>query len=139
MSKSEFVFSSFIKEHDDYDIAVPLEDYKSGKSQPLVDGNGRELIKEYVQNGVLITAWMGFIQAIDTNDSISSDGFLTDGIYIWRSYLPYYLDNHPNFRIESEFAEHIAAQKNSKYTVDEQALTRAEKAIVKLVNRNKID
>ena len=107
--------TGFIKEYNNIKEAVGLTELISVDSN---SGSDIEKIVKYLNNGVLLLAWMGYFIDEKTNKLIAPDSYLTDGIWIWPAYYPYYLQKYPSMRIDTDFLAHLE-NRNFELRLDE--------------------
>lgn len=101
---SEMKLVGFIKEHNFIKEAVSLNELISNSSESYA--NIEDVIK-YLNSGALLLAWMGYFIDEKTKKLIAPDSYFTDGIWIWPSYLPYYLGLYPSMKIDPNFLTHL--------------------------------
>ncbi|KKO89153.1 hypothetical protein AAW12_23775 [Sphingobacterium sp. Ag1] len=94
----------FIKEYNDIKEAVRLNELARKEVKPYSDVG--KIIK-YLDNGILLLAWMGYFVDVETKGLIAPDSYYTDGTWIWPSYFPYYLGRYPSMKIDRNFLIHI--------------------------------
>ncbi|RUT71316.1 hypothetical protein D0817_05420 [Flavobacterium cupreum] len=94
----------FIREHNDIVESVAYESIFFN-----VKNNEETIINttNYLNNGILVLAWMGYFKDLDNGDLIAPNSYYTDGSYIWPAYFSYYLKKYPNYKIDAEFLEHL--------------------------------
>ncbi|MNK36151.1 hypothetical protein D3C87_546940 [compost metagenome] len=123
-------YVGFIKEYNIIDSAKPLQDvikYHDVKPDYLD-------IINYLKDGILAFAWMGYFVDIETKALIAPDSYFTDGLWVWPAYLPYYLSKYPGMHLDHDFVEYLRL-KNYEITVCEFEIARIENEIsIKLNN-----
>ena len=101
-------FSGFIKEYGLEKIACkPFIDYKISR----INFFERNLILRYLRNGYTISSiMMSPFSLIEGREKENIGGLriLTDGQYIWPSYISYYVANH--YELDTSFLNHIRKQ-----------------------------
>ena len=107
--------TGFIKEYNSIKEAVSLNDLFTNtfESNDNVEG-----IIKYLNSGVLLMGWMGYFIDVKTKKLIAPDSYYTDGIWVWPSYLPYYLEMYPSMEIDPDFMAHLK-NRNFELMVDE--------------------
>jgi hypothetical protein len=126
-------YVGFIKEYNIIDSAKPLHDViKYHDDRPdYLD------IINYLKDGILAFAWMGYFVDIETKALIATDSYFTDGLWVWPAYLPYYLSKYPDMHLDHDFVEYLRL-KNYEITVCEFEMARIENEIsIKLNNSAK--
>ncbi len=94
----------FIKEHNSI---------KEAKEYSVIRGShstNQEIVANtiaYLNNGMLLLAWMGYFIDLEDGNLISPDSYYTDGIYIWPAYFPYYLKKYPCYPVDDDFLTHL--------------------------------
>jgi hypothetical protein len=94
----------FIKEYNNIKDAVNLDIWLNEKSSINTDS---EKILQYLDQGVLLLSWMGYFTDVKTKELIAPDSYYTDGVWVWPSYLPYYLKKDSSLVIDKEFIEYL--------------------------------
>lgn len=96
-------YSGFVKEHDNIREAFEFKDLTSA-SQSL---NDKDKIIHFLESGKLIFTWMSGVIDMKNKDRELIHSYLTDGYWIWPSYIIHYLLESSNFKLEDEFIQHI--------------------------------
>lgn len=126
-------FTGFIKEHDNIKEAIPIKDIQIGGNY---DRNLLPKILNYLDDGILIFSWMGYVNDIETQKLIVPHGYYSDGVWIWPSYLPYYINKYSSFRLDPDFLKHLSV--NNFKVVNKGNIVANTSSIVKdLVNKLK--
>lgn len=102
-------YIGFIKEHNPIEEAISIQDIKNNTYM-----NDRDIVSnvvEYLSNGVLLLAWMGYFMDLEDNKPIAPDSYYTDGVWVWPSYFPYYLHKYPNYLLNEDFVEYLRSKK----------------------------
>jgi len=123
-------YIGFIKEHDD-NIAESLSFNDITRSVQANDLQELLKIVDYLERGPLLLAWMNYTYDLKTNLPIGPNSFHTDGVWVWPSYLSYYLTKFPHYPINREFVDHLYFQnfKTEKIDKEDMALL-AEQVIL---------
>lgn len=100
-------YVGLIKEYNNVKEATMLQDALGNVDNTDV----MPAIIRYLGDGVLVLAFMGYIQDFETKALIAPHGYDTDGIWVWPSYLPYYLKKYPNFKLDVDFVKHATTNK----------------------------
>ncbi len=108
------ILVGFIKEYDPIAEAVALDELINN---PLDIGNDIEKIITYLSGGELICGLMGYFIDFKTNEPIAPMGYYTDGIWVWPSYITYYLRKYPYMSIDLDFISHVKSN-NFKMSID---------------------
>jgi hypothetical protein len=101
---SKMKLTGFITEHNNIREAINLSELIDNSFQPNV--NTDKIIK-YLNNGVLLLAWMGYFFDEKSKRTIAPDSYFTDGIWVWPSYFSYYLEKYPSMKIDQEFLNYL--------------------------------
>ena len=104
----------FIREQNPIKIAVPLATLRTSDEFNLVE---RKKVCEYLDEGVIILAWMTYFFDPETKSSIAPDCYYSDGVWVWPSYYRYYIQKYPDLRIDPDFLDFLRL-KNFKIEVD---------------------
>jgi len=104
----------FIKQYNDIEEALSLDIVIDVKMRGNVD---QRAILKYLKEGYLLMAWMGYFIDIRTRELIAPDAYYTDGLWVWPSYFPYYLEKYPGMYIDSQFLNYLR-DKNFVFEVD---------------------
>ena len=107
--------TGFIKEYNDIEGAITLESALHTELGNIVD---RNKVLNYLKGGHFLLGWMGYFFDVETKEPIDPDSYYTDGVWVWPSYLPYYIKKYPNFAINHEFLEYMAT-KGFKCVIDD--------------------
>lgn len=94
----------FVKEYNNLPEGKSLSEFLNSKSMEATD---TEKILNYLNQGVLLLAWMGYFVDIETKELIAPDSYFTDGIWVWPSYFPYYIKKYPTVEFDKEFVKYI--------------------------------
>lgn len=97
-------FIGFIKQ---YNNITEAQDYKTVFSDAE---NNKEITAKtitYLNNGVVILAWMNTLKSLDNDELIAPNCYYTDGSYVWPAYFAYYLKKYHNYKIDNDFLEHL--------------------------------
>ncbi|WP_163408521.1 hypothetical protein [Flavobacterium ajazii] len=94
----------FIKEHDNITEAT---EYKSIFGNKINNDEIIHKIINYLNNGIYILGWMNTIRSLDNDELIAPNCYLTDGSFVWPAYYSYYLKKHSNYKIDTNFLEHL--------------------------------
>lgn len=105
----------FIREYNDLSESKKLSELLESKSLYTTD---IEKIINYLDQGVLLLGWMGYFIDFETKELIAPDSYFTDGIWVWPSYLSYYLKKHPMLMVDEDFVKHIE-KKGFQFSVEE--------------------
>jgi hypothetical protein len=105
----------FIKQYNDIEEALSLDIVIYGK---LIGDVDQRAILEYLKKGHLLMAWMGYFVDIRTRELIAPDAYYTDGLWVWPTYFPYYLEKYPDMYIDKEFLYYLR-DKNFVFEVDD--------------------
>lgn len=119
-----FKYLGFFKEHDNIDVSISFIEKRSVAKNDTRYSNE---VLEYLENGNLICSWMGYCYDILDGEQINPHSYLTDGHWLWPSYLTHYLRKYDFLKLDDEFLDEI--QRN-KYRMNE--LNRRE--LVKIQN-----
>jgi len=111
-------YIGFIKEHNKIKEAVAFEE----AIKLPYDNKETNKIIEYLNKGILLLAWMGYFTDIKTNELIAPDSYLTDGVWIWPSYLPYYLNKFPSFHLDDDFINYLK-ERNYEFNLKKDFIT----------------
>ncbi|WP_129749991.1 hypothetical protein [Flavobacterium beibuense] len=71
----------------------------------------------YLQQGVAISYWMGVFTDVFNNKQIDYVYYSTDGVYIWPSYLSYYITNY-GMHLPEEFLEFLEKKNYSIQNIE---------------------
>jgi hypothetical protein len=124
----------FIKEHNNLNIAVSLDELLKGKSLKV---NEVDKIITYLSKGVLLLGWMGYFIDEKTKTLIAPDSYFTDGVWVWPSYFTYYLGKYPEMKIDEEFLIFLKS-KNFEFSVNDNFnLEKGEKELSEILS-NKV-
>ena len=97
-------YIGFLKNHNDVEGATFI-------NQTLGDVNNNietvNKIINYLNKGVLILGWMGYIVDSENNDLIAPDAYYSDGFWVWPSYFPYYIKKHKNYILDKSFLAYL--------------------------------
>jgi hypothetical protein len=105
----------FISQYNDIDEALSLDRVIDGKMDVYVD---QKAVLGYLKSGHLLMAWMGYFIDVRTRELIAPDTYYTDGLWVWPSYFPYYLEKYPDMYINNEFLNYVR-DKNFVFKVDD--------------------
>lgn len=94
----------FVKEYNNLKSAIPLEELIVSGS---VDTPNLDKILEYLSQGELLLAWMGYFIDVRSNELIAPDSYFTDGVWVWPAYFPYYLNKYSNIKLSDEFLNYL--------------------------------
>lgn len=117
-------FIGFVKEHNDVDWAVSLEQFIK-HSPPCEDSTLLKVI-DYLKQGIPVLDWMGNIHDLSNGSVLASDSYYSDGKYVWPGYYPVYLERISNFDIDSEFLDHLLKNKFSRKQLPLEDINRIE-------------
>lgn len=97
-------YIGFIQEYNNIPEALSYTDMFDNHNN-----NSDIIIKiiNYLDEGILVCGCPGVIMDLNNENILSPDAYFTDGIYIWPSYLSYYLVSYPNFKISEEFVNYL--------------------------------
>jgi hypothetical protein len=96
-------YIGFVKEYNNIKEASSLEELISEKT---LDTGETEKVIDYLKQGKLLLAWMGYFIDIKSKELIAPDSYYSDGIWVWPAYLPYYLNKY-KMKLDQEFLDHI--------------------------------
>lgn len=116
----------FIYEYNPIPSAVPIKSISKNNGNSAID---LDKIVQYLNAGELVFGWMGYFQDFETKAWIAPDSYVTDGDWVWPSYLPYYLQKGFDSLLDIHFLDHIQ-QKNFKIDLGPE-LTNAAKVLEK--------
>jgi hypothetical protein len=124
----EYKTVGFIKEHDNYDFALPFQSYIGTSPMPL-----RVELIEFLKKGQLCFALMGVVDMIGFPEDTKYVHYstLTDGNYHWPEYLINYLEEYPNFTLPQVFIDYYNENKDRKFNYTEKELMKMEDAFRK--------
>jgi hypothetical protein len=105
-------YIGFLKEYNQIAEATGLQQMKQTEANHDTDK-----ILQYLNQGALLFAWMGYVSDIETKALISPDAYYTDGVWVWPSYFLYYLGKYPKMKIEHEFIEYLQ-ERNYEFMID---------------------
>lgn len=105
--------TGFLIEHNLIKEAVPLSLVADPNNHPY---EYLDKIIEYLNEGVLLLAWMGYVIDPTNKILICPDAYYTDGVWVWPQYFTYYLKKYPNYKLDEEFVKHVLLS-NFKSTV----------------------
>ncbi len=111
-------YIGFIKEYNNISEAIPLEELVNSSSSSTASA---QQVLKYLNRGILILGWMGYFIDFKTKQIIAPDSYYTDGIWVWPSYLPYYLNKFPSLQLGNEFLNYLI-EKNYEFRIDEDFL-----------------
>lgn len=125
-------YFGFIKEHDNYDYAKPIADFKSDTENPH-----RQEVIDYLKKGKLCVPFMGCVENVfdpnfDTED-YEDDTFTaymaidTDGTWYWPRYIVAYLELYPKLKIADDFLKHALKNKDAEITISDEEILKLEK------------
>lgn len=97
----------FIKEYDNLKESIDLDEFLNSVSQKAID---IEKAIQYLEKGALVLGWMGYVTDVKTKQLIAPDAYYTDGVWVWPTYLPYYLKQFPSVYINEDFVEYLVAR-----------------------------
>lgn len=112
-------YIGFIKEYNNIEGARSLQEvieYCRDRADTLK-------IIEYLKEGTLAFAWMGYFSDVQTRALIAPDSYYTDGFWVWPAYLQYYLSKYPEMYLDYEFVEYVRMK---KYQINPDGLSRME-------------
>ena len=112
-------FVGFLKEHND---RIPNSRYLSD----VIDNDistieNKDKIIKYLAKGRVVISWMGYFIDDDKN-LIAPDCYYTDGLHIWPSYLPYYVNLYPNYSLDKDFIIYLEKRNYKFPSLDEHRL-----------------
>ena len=108
------ILVGFIKEHNPIPEAVALDELINN---PLEIDKDIKKIITYLSGGELVLGLMGYFVDFKTNQKIDPMGYYTDGIWVWPSYIVYYLKKYPYMSIDLDFISHVKSN-NFKMRID---------------------
>lgn len=100
-------FVGFIREYNDIEEAKFLQEVIKCHVNRI---DVLEIIN-YLKEGILAFAWMGYFVDIETKALIAPDSYFTDGLWVWPAYLPYYLSKYPGMHLDYDFVEYLRLKK----------------------------
>ena len=100
-------FLGFIKEYNPIEGAISFDESLGNDTLEQIT---LFQVIEYLNKSVVILAWMGYFIDIQTKELIAPDCYYSDGIWVWPSYLPYYLKKYPNFKIDPNFLAYLTSK-----------------------------
>lgn len=77
------------------------------------------VIKHLANNGHWVFGWMGYFSDPEDNSLICPNSYYTDGVYFWPSYLPYFLNKYPGWKLDEDFMCHIRSACSEKISQKE--------------------
>ena len=98
----------FIKEYNNVKNAVSLENALFVQNDSFQ--KNKEKVIEYLKQGELLLAWMGYFFDYHTREPIAPDSYFTDGVWVWPSYFPYYLEKYPNMYVDDSFLDYLISK-----------------------------
>lgn len=98
----------FIYEYNPIPSSLPINSISKDKFNSDID---LDTIIQYLNSGKIVIGWMGYFFDTETRQPIAPDSYLTDGVWVWPSYLPYYLLKGFYGLLDIGFLDHI--QQNS--------------------------
>lgn len=98
-------YIGFIKEYNNIKEAMALSDLTSTLHMPI--RNDHSNIISYLNEGILLLAWMGYFVDVEENELIAPDTYFTDGIWVWPAYFPYYLSKFPTMKLSHAFLDNV--------------------------------
>ena len=108
------ILLGFIKEYNPIAEAVALDELINN---PLEIDNDIEKIITYLSGGELVLSLMTYFRDFKTNQLIAPMGYYTDGIWVWPSYITYYLRKYPYMSIDLDFISHVKSN-NFNMSID---------------------
>ncbi|WP_299679131.1 hypothetical protein [uncultured Dokdonia sp.] len=121
----------FLKRHDDYSFSKKLEDINNTNiNENSLD---LEVVILYLERGKVFLSWMSWLFD-DGDSSIGPHELYTDGIWIWPSYLTYYLNKYPNLELNKDFTDHIIQSSSNDIDISQDDLIKFEKEFYELTN-----
>jgi hypothetical protein len=66
-----------------------------------------ECFVQYLEEGSVISAFMGFFPDVTGESYSSVMSYYTDGEYIWPSYFPFYLKKYESMWVDRDFFDHV--------------------------------
>jgi hypothetical protein len=108
------ILVGFIKEYDPIAEAVALDELINN---PLEIDKDIKKIITYLSGGELVLGLMGYFVDFKTNQKIDPMGYYTDGIWVWPSYIVYYLKKYPHMSLDLAFISHVKSN-NFKMSID---------------------
>ena len=88
----------------------------------------------YLNNGTLVLAWMGYFFDLEDSNIIAPDCYYTDGVYVWPAYFSYYLKKNPNYIIEKEFLSYLSEKNFQCRELKDLEKNKLEKKLSKKLN-----
>jgi len=121
----------FLKKHDDYSFSKVINNYVSEE----IETSNREDIINHLKKGKLCLAWMEWLFDDDDDEtSIGANGYYTDGVWVWPNYLIYYLEKHPNFKLDQEFIDYVVKNIDEEINLGEEDINKIESKLYELTN-----
>ena len=68
---------------------------------------GLKKVCQYLHSAKMVIGWMGYFQGFETKEFIAPDSYLTDGVWVWPSYLSYYLNKGFHNLLNVDFLHHV--------------------------------
>lgn len=124
----------FIKQYDEHKEAKELQEYLIDNYENV----NKDVIISYLEKGVPAIDWMTWLFDEDGVEEISigPHGCTTDGIWVWPSYLEYYLKKYSNFKLDQEFVDYVIQNKNKQIEVSKEENIKIQDAYNILTNSN---
>lgn len=94
----------FITEHDKALSSTMFKEIYGGCNNDPVLINK---ILEFLSEGTLIMAWMGYFKDLETNEYAEPHAYYSDGTWLWPSYFPYYIRKHSNYNLDVDFVAYL--------------------------------
>lgn len=94
----------FIYEYNQIPSSVPINSVSKDKFNIAID---LDAIIQYLNSGQIVIGWMGYFIDIESKEPIAPDSYLTDGDWVWPSYLSYYLQKGFYSLLDMDFLDHI--------------------------------
>lgn len=107
-------YIGFIKEHDEkMSEAIHFNEIINSADE---QADSIKKIVNYLDKGVLLFGWMGFVYDLENEKPIKPDSYYTDGEWIWPVYFPYYLKKYPKFPVNKDFIDYLK-NKNFEFKI----------------------
>ncbi|WP_417358551.1 hypothetical protein [Flavobacterium sp.] len=108
------VLLGFIQEYNKVDGVKTLTEVLNKKNYST-EVLGKIIL--YLQQGVVISSWMGVFTDVFNNKEIDYVYYSTDGVYIWPSYLSYYITNY-EMHLPEDFLEFLEKKNYSIQNIE---------------------
>jgi hypothetical protein len=96
-------YTGFVKEHDAINEALEFNSLFS-TGLPL---NDKDKIVDFLKRGKVICTWMTGVIDLEGGDEELIHSYLTDGYWIWPSYIIHYFMKYQMFKLDDDFIEYI--------------------------------